>query len=48
MHSRIFQVSMEPIEKDDYILERDYWDHWFTREIADYVNGSTNRNDDIR
>lgn len=48
MHSRIFQVSMEPIEKDDYILESDYWDHWFTREIADYVNGSTNRNDDIR
>ena len=48
MHSRIFQVSMEPIEKDDYILESDYWDHWFTREIADCVNGSTNRNDDIR
>ena len=47
MHSRIFQVSLEPITKADYITESDYWEHWFTREIADYVDEDTNRNDDI-
>ena len=47
MHSRIFQVSMEPINKHEYIEESDYWDHWFTNEIADYVNDNTNRCDDI-
>ena len=47
MHSRIFQVSMEPISKKDYIVEAEYWDHWFTREIADYVNGDTDRDSDV-
>ena len=47
MHSRIFQVSMNPIEKYDYIRESDYYDHWFTNEIADYVNGDTDRESDI-
>lgn len=48
MHSRIFQVSLEPIDKWDYIEESDYWDHWFTREIADYVDDDTNREEDIK
>ena len=47
MHSRIFQVSLDPITKADYITESDYWEHWFTREIADYVDEDTNRNHDI-
>ena len=47
MHSRIFQVSMEPIQKEDYITEGFYWDHWFTNEIADYINGDTDRDNDI-
>lgn len=47
MHSRIFQVSMTPIEKTDYINESNYYDHWFTRTIADYVSDSTNRAEDI-
>lgn len=47
MHSRIFQVSMNPIQEEDYILESDYYDHWFTNEIADYVNGDTDRENDI-
>lgn len=46
MHSRIFQVSLEPIEKEDYIEESTYWDHWFVGEIADYVVDS-DRNEDI-
>lgn len=47
MHSRIFQVSMEPIEKENYICEADYWEHWFTREIADYVSDDCDREGDI-
>jgi hypothetical protein len=47
MHSRIFQASLNPIEKYDYIEESNYWDHWFTREWADYVNGDCDRKDDI-
>ena len=47
MHSRIFQVSINPIEKADYIDESHYCDHWFTNQIADYVSDNCNRNDDI-
>ena len=47
MHSRIFQVSTEPIEKCDYIIESDYWDHWFTNSFADYVNDDCDREYDI-
>ncbi len=47
MHSRIFQISTTPIDKEDYIEESDYWDHWFTNSVADYVNGDTNRESDI-
>ena len=47
MHSRIFQVSMKPIENTDYIDESNYYDHWFTNSIADYVSDSTNRIEDI-
>lgn len=47
MHSRIFQISTKPIHRDDYIEESNYWDHWFIGSVADYVNGNTDRNDDI-
>ena len=47
MHSRIFQMSLEPIETNDYITESDYCDHWFVREWADYVSDDCNRNEDI-
>lgn len=48
MHSRIYQISKTPIDKCDYIEEDNYYDHWFTNSIADYVNGSTDRDDDIK
>ena len=48
MHSRIFQVSMNPINKREYIYEGDYYEHWFTREIADYVSDHCNREEDIK
>ena len=47
MHSRIFQLSEMPIAKDEYISEYEYHDHWFSREIADYVDGDTDRVEDI-
>ena len=47
MHSRIFQLSTNPIDKEDYIEESNYYDHWFTNQIADYVNDDCDREDDI-
>lgn len=47
MHSRIYQISTEPIHKDDYITESDFYDHWFLNSIADYVNHDTDREQDI-
>lgn len=47
MHSRIFQIGIKPIHKDDYIEEDRYYDHWFLHSVADYVNGDTNRESDI-
>lgn len=48
MHSRIFQISKTPIDECDYIEESNYYDHWFTNSVADYVNGNTDRNYDIQ
>ena len=48
MHSRIFQIGKNPIDKIDYIEESHYYDHWFTHSVADYVNGDTDRADDIQ
>ena len=47
MHSRIYQISKTPIDRDDYIDESNYYDHWFLNSVADYVNEDTNRKDDI-
>lgn len=47
MHSRIFQLSASPIDKENYIVESDYYDHWFTNQIADYVDGDCNRDESI-
>lgn len=38
MHSKIIQISREPIKKDNYIDESRYYDHWFVGSIADYVS----------
>lgn len=48
MHSRIYQIDTNPIHEDDYIGEFRYYDHWFTDSIADYVDGDTNREEDIK
>ena len=47
MHSRIFQISEQPIQQEDYINETYFYDHWFLNRIADYVNDDTDRQDDI-
>lgn len=48
MHSRIIQVSRKPIQEKDYFTEERYYDHWFTYQIADYVSGDVNREEDIK
>jgi hypothetical protein len=47
MHSRIYQISENPIEPADYINAELYSDHWFVSQIADYVNGDVDRSSDI-
>lgn len=47
MHSRIYQISKTPIDRDDYIEEDKYYDHWFTGSVADYVDDDTDRDDDV-
>lgn len=47
-HSRIFQVSSEPISKEEYIGSYSYdYDHWFIVDIADYVSDECDRSEDI-
>ena len=48
MHSRIYQISKTPVDMDDYIDEEKYYDHWFTNSVADYVDGDTDRENDIK
>ena len=47
MHSRIIQLSKEPIKKEDYIQEEDFYDSGFIGTVADYVSDETDREDDI-
>ena len=48
MHSRIFQVATVPVDKEDYISESDFCEHWFVESIADYVSSGNNRTEDIK
>lgn len=51
MHSRIFQVSRYPINKEEYFGEDRYYDgehNYFVREIADYVDNGNDRLSDIQ
>lgn len=45
MHSRIFQLSKKPISENEYMQLSDYYDHWFTNEIADSIDESDRYND---
>lgn len=47
MHSRIFQVSRDPIPVADRISESSIPD-WFFSSVADYVNADTDRSADIQ
>ena len=47
MHSRIIELSTEPICVDERICESDYYDNGFIGAIADYVSENTDRNHDI-
>ena len=47
MHSRIYQISTEPIDEEEYFDESDFYEHWFLGAIADYVSEDTDRDEDI-
>ena len=44
MHQKIFQISKNPIPKDEYLTEGEYFDN-FVGEIADYVMESTDKDE---
>lgn len=46
MHSRIIQLSHQPITEDEYITEELFYD-WFVGTIADYVSSTADREGDI-
>lgn len=46
MHSKIYQMSPEPIFEDDFINEDYFDDHYFIGSVADYVVDS-DRNEDV-
>jgi hypothetical protein len=46
MHSRIFQITKEPIPQDEWLTHDDIVDTWFIGEIADYV-AESDRAEDI-
>ena len=48
MHSRIFQMDIEPINKEDHIDESTFYEDTFIGSIADYVDEDTNRDEDIQ
>ena len=47
MHSRIFQITTEYVQKEEYISESDFWEHWFVGNIADYVSDDVDRAEEI-
>ena len=48
MHSRIYQISTEPVKLEDYLCESDFSEHWFIGSIADYVDRDVDRDADIK
>ncbi|NLW24677.1 MAG: hypothetical protein GXY91_05485 [Clostridia bacterium] len=48
MHSRIFQLSDEKINKDDFITEENFYEDSFIGSVADYVSDNIDRKEDIK
>lgn len=48
MHSRIFQLSYEKINKDDFITEENFYEDSFIGSVADYVSDNIDRKEDIK
>jgi len=46
-HSRIFQITTEPVLPEDLITENDFYEHWFLQSVADYVSDESDRPADI-
>ena len=47
MHSRILQITKEKLDRSDWISASDYYDHWFTNSVADYVDDDVDRDSDL-
>ena len=47
-HSRIYQITSEPVAPGKLITEDDFCEHWFLGSVADYVNDDVNRLDDCK
>jgi len=43
MHRTIYQIMSAPISKNEHICESDFFDHWFTKSIADYISEDVNQ-----
>lgn len=49
MHSRIYEISTKPIPQDEHMTDNDFdYDHWFFRDVADYVTDDENRESSIQ
>lgn len=49
MHSRIFEISTEPIPQDEYMTDSYFdYDHWFFHDVADYVTDDENRESSVK
>lgn len=47
MHSRIYQITTDPVPADEYLSEGYFYEHWFVGSIADYVAGGLKRESEI-
>lgn len=48
MHSRIFEISTDPIPQEEHMTENDFdYDHWFFHDVADYVTDDANRDSSV-
>jgi hypothetical protein len=47
VYNRIYQLSTEPVKQEDYITESDFIEHPFVGSVADCVDESNSRDQDI-
>lgn len=48
MHNTIYQIITFPVTSDEYLSESDFRENSFVGDIANYVSGNTNRDEEIK